>query len=66
MNARTLALIGIDGRELAPDEIEQVLAERRARWRPRPPKYTRGLLGVFTRLASSADRGGAMAVGLGV
>ncbi|MBI4498315.1 MAG: dihydroxy-acid dehydratase [Chloroflexi bacterium] len=64
LNARTLAIVGVDGREASPEEVELTLAERQQRWQPRPSKYRSGLLGVFTRLASSADQGGAMAVTL--
>jgi dihydroxy-acid dehydratase len=33
------------------------LAARRARWHPPPPRYTRGLLGKYMRLVSTASRG---------
>ena len=36
---------------------EATLAARRARWRPPPPRYTRGLLGKYTRLVSTASLG---------
>jgi dihydroxy-acid dehydratase len=36
---------------------EATLAARRAQWRAPPPRYTRGLLGKYTRLVSTASRG---------
>jgi len=36
---------------------EATLGARRARWRAPPPRYTRGLLGKYTRLVSTASRG---------
>jgi len=36
---------------------DATLAARRARWLPPPPRYTRGLLGKYMRLVSSASRG---------
>ena len=43
-------------------EVERVLAERRARWTPRPARYAEGALGVFTHLAASPMKGGMMLV----
>ncbi|MEM9770103.1 MAG: dihydroxy-acid dehydratase [Cyanobacteria bacterium P01_D01_bin.73] len=36
---------------------EAVLAERRAAWEPRPPRYKRGILGKYARLVSSSSLG---------
>jgi len=36
---------------------DATLAARRARWAPPPPRYTRGLLGKYMRLVSSASVG---------
>jgi dihydroxy-acid dehydratase len=33
------------------------LARRRARWRQPPPRYTRGLMGKYMRLVSTASKG---------
>jgi dihydroxy-acid dehydratase len=41
--------------QLNVDDAE--LARRRAAWTPPPPRYTRGLLGKYTRLVSTASRG---------
>jgi dihydroxy-acid dehydratase len=39
------------------DVADEVLDGRRARWRPPPPRYTRGLLGKYMRLVSTASLG---------
>lgn len=36
---------------------DEELAARHARWQPRAPRYTRGLLGKFIRLVAPADQG---------
>src|SRR5262245_35470355 len=41
---RRLAIVGIDGRACAEEEVTDVLAQRRARWAPRPRRPTRGIL----------------------
>jgi len=35
----------------------EILAARRAAWRPRPPRYTRGVLAKYAKLVSSASVG---------
>ena len=62
VEARKLEIVGIHGEPCAPEEVERVLAERRARWTPRPARYTEGALGVFTHLAASPMKGGMMLV----
>jgi dihydroxy-acid dehydratase len=39
------------------DVDDATLATRRARWKAPPPRYTRGLLGKYMRLVSTASRG---------
>jgi len=36
---------------------DDVLAARRAKWRPPPPRYTQGVLAKYMRLVSTASRG---------
>lgn len=55
--ARRLAIVGAKGVRKAPAEMEDILKERRARWAPRSPKYTAGVLGRFTRWAASPMAG---------
>ena len=41
---RQLAIVGVNGEEKTPEEMEAILAQRRANWKPKAPKYTKGLL----------------------
>lgn len=54
---RTLDIVGIKGELKSPEEIETILAERKAKWRPRKQKYSKGVLGLFSKLASSPMKG---------
>jgi dihydroxy-acid dehydratase len=49
----------IDARRLllAIDLPDAVLTDRRGRWAPRAPRYTRGVLSKYARLVTSASRG---------
>ncbi len=58
--ARELSLIGAGGEEKSPEEMARILAERKTRWRAPAPRYTRGVLGMYTRHAVSPMKGGYM------
>lgn len=60
ITARRLSIVGIAGARKTPDEVERILAARRARWQPRPPRYPSGVLHLFSQHASSPMSGGAM------
>lgn len=49
--------IDIPARRLNVRVSEEVLAERRKRWTPPPPRFTRGILARYAKLATSADTG---------
>lgn len=54
-------LAGPDGaRTRDPRQIEQVLAERRERWKVPAPRFTSGILGMYCRSAASPMQGGYM------
>ncbi|NVB83525.1 MAG: dihydroxy-acid dehydratase, partial [Kofleriaceae bacterium] len=55
---RKLAIVGIDGRRAADDEITRVLADRRSRWTPMRPRHDRGILGLYSRVATEPALGG--------
>ena len=57
---RSLSLIGVAGEEKSPEEMEKILEDRRAHWRPKASKVGRGVLASFTRSAVSPMRGGYM------
>ncbi len=56
--ARKLNIVGVNGEDKTPEEMEIILAQRKAAWQPKPPRYTEGTLAVFTRLAASPMKGG--------
>ena len=43
-----------------PEEMETILAERRANWQPKPQKYTKGLLKLYAQHAVSPMKGAYM------
>jgi dihydroxy-acid dehydratase len=47
----------VDARRLDLEVSDAVLRERRARWQPRPPAYTSGVLAKYAALVSSATEG---------
>src|SRR5947208_245754 len=49
--------IDAERRLLKVDLPEQQLAQRRARWKPRAPRYTAGVLAKYAKLVSSASLG---------
>ena len=57
---RRLELIGAGGEEKTPAEMETILARRKARWRPKAPKYPSGVLKLFSEHAVSPMQGGYM------
>jgi dihydroxy-acid dehydratase len=60
LSLRSLSLVGVRGQSRSAPEIANILAERRARWQPRPPRYDRGALGTYCRSATSAMEGAHM------
>lgn len=56
--ARLLEVVGIDGVEMPVDEVNKVLAERKAAWKPKEPKYKSGVLKLFSEKAVSPMKGG--------
>ncbi|MGM9538533.1 MAG: dihydroxy-acid dehydratase [Candidatus Onthomonas sp.] len=54
--AKTIDIVGIAGKQLAPEEIDSVLAQRRAE-KPLKTKRYKGVLKRYTALADSAMKG---------
>ena len=54
---RILAIVGVEGQRKTPEEMEAILSERKKHWKPRPPKYPRGVLRLFSDLAASPMKG---------
>jgi dihydroxy-acid dehydratase len=57
---RILRIIGIKGKEASPLEIEKELQRRSELWKPRKPKYEKGVLKLFAERAVSPMQGGYM------
>lgn len=58
--ARRLQIVGVGGQRLPEDEVEAVLAARRKNWKPKPPKYSSGVLQLYSQHAASPMKGGYM------
>ena len=58
--SRVLSIVGVNGQEKVPEEIDSILAARRAHWQPREPKYKKGLLKLYAEHAVSPMRGAYM------
>ena len=54
---RKLNIIGVNGVHKTPEEIDEILKERRKNWKPRTSKYNKGVMGLFTRHAVSPMKG---------
>jgi dihydroxy-acid dehydratase len=54
---RRVALVGVGDRRLPVEHIQQILAERRARWVAPPRRHTSGILSLYSRVARGADAG---------
>lgn len=60
INARKLAIIGIDGKLLSGEEVEAILKERSNRFKPFKSKYQKGILKIYSEHAVSPMKGGYM------
>ena len=54
---RILAIVGVKGERKTPEEIEAILDERKKQWEPKPFRYSRGVLRLFSELAASPMKG---------
>lgn len=60
---RRLNIVGVDGEPKTPEEMDAVLARRRAAWKPKPRRYKRGVLRLFSEHAASPMKGAYLALG---
>ena len=58
--ARVLRIVGVRGERRPPEEIDAILRQRRAAWKPRPGRYAKGVLKIFSEHAVSPMKGGYM------
>ncbi len=54
---RKLNIIGIKGEKKTPEEIDTIMAERRKNWKPKKPRYEKGVLRLFSEHAASPMKG---------
>ncbi|MBP3645332.1 MAG: dihydroxy-acid dehydratase [Clostridia bacterium] len=57
---RLLAIVGVNGEQKTPEEMDKILALRRQAWQPRPPRYESGVLKIYSEHAVSPMKGGYM------
>ena len=59
---RILTLVGLHGVPMNPEQIDAELAKRKEAWKPRPARYPKGVLRLFSEHAVSPMKGGYMEV----
>jgi dihydroxyacid dehydratase (EC 4.2.1.9) len=59
---RMLDIVGINGKELLPEDVERILVERKNKWIKPESRFKSGVLGVYSKLAVSAMKGGYMEI----
>lgn len=57
---RKLEIVGVQGQPKTPEEMDAILAARKAAWKPKAPKYPSGVLKIFSEHAVSPMKGGYM------
>lgn len=57
---RALEIVGVKGQQLPKEEVERILEKRRLNWKPKEPKYKKGVLKFFSEHAVSPMKGGYM------
>jgi Dihydroxyacid dehydratase/phosphogluconate dehydratase len=57
---RVLRIVGVRDERKTPEEIEAVLAQRRAAWKPKEEHYPSGVLHIYAQHAVSPMQGGYM------
>ncbi len=58
--ARKLEIIGTNGFQQSPEEIDRILSERRKQWTQPVSRHSRGILDIFTRNCASPMKGAYM------
>lgn len=57
---RVIRIVGVDGVRKTEEEMDAILRERKAAWKPRTHKYTHGVMKLFADTAVSPMKGGYM------
>lgn len=58
--SRSINIVGVDGENCSIEKINEILNIRKQDWKKPEPKYKKGALAVYTKLAVSAMKGGYM------
>jgi len=58
--SRRLEIVGINGQQMEPQDIERILDQRKSAWTKPSPRYEHGILSIFARHALSPMKGGGM------
>lgn len=58
--ARVLEISGIAGKTMTSDEVDAVLEERKRHWQRPKPRYTSGVMGIYTHCCVSPMKGAYM------
>jgi dihydroxy-acid dehydratase len=54
---RKLNIVGVKGERKTPEEIDEILSQRKKAWKPKKAKYQNGVLRLFSELAQSPMKG---------
>lgn len=54
---RRLDIVGVDGEHRPPEEIDEILGERKRIWKPLLPRHDSGILSLYSRVARGASEG---------
>ena len=60
LEKRSLNIVGVDGAEKTPEEMDAILARRKKNWKGFKSKYTKGILKLYAQHAVSAMKGAYM------
>jgi len=57
---RRLAIVGVKGKHRPPDDIEEILAQRRSIWKAPQPRHSSGILSLYSRVARGTAEGASL------
>ena len=60
VSRRSLNIVGIHGEKMDEEKVAEVLQRRRNEWKPRPGRFTKGALSLYTKHEVSPMKGGYM------
>lgn len=60
VEGRIIEIIGVENEEKTKEYIMEILEQRKQNWKPRPMKYTSGVLNIYSQHATAPMKGGYM------